>query len=154
MQITIDKEYKVTDTGTCYNKETEDEVIDVLESAYKNKDRVRIFIGDKSNGKEWCEEYDIMGTMSRSTGTIKIPLLINNARSYGGMGIISECILKITIDKEIVYQHKNYREPMFDIKDDGTVWRTDFDYKLQATFPSKEQAQCYIDFMLGKRNSK
>ena len=88
------KKYKVIN-GTFYHEKTNDQVIEVLESARQNRTRIILDYGDVKTGKSWGEEYDITGYVGRSTGEIKIPLLVYNARSLGGGGILDHCIIGI-----------------------------------------------------------
>lgn len=101
--------YKIVN-GTSYQVETPDEVIRVLESARQNKTRLRLAYGDKETGKDWQESFDVEGTISRSMGPVKIPILIHNARSMGGGGILTHCIVKIVTSrgKRVLYQHSQY----------------------------------------------
>ena len=94
--------YKVVN-GTSYHQNAPDAVIRVLENAMRTNKRIRVFYGDTETGRDWMEIYDTIGTIGRSCGQNKIPLLIKNSRSYGGCAILTDCIVKITIDKEIVY---------------------------------------------------
>lgn len=150
--------YKVVN-GTSYHKETPDKVVDILERARQNKTRIRVFYGSVEFGSDWLEENDTIGTVERSTGTIKVPLLVRNSRGIGGGSILDNCIVKITIDKEVVYQVENYQEPDFEIvKDDAENMYKVIDSSLSDEWflyrGTREKAQRYIDFMLGLRNSK
>jgi hypothetical protein len=105
--------------GTYYQKGTPQGVIDALESARNNKTRVKIFSGDPQTGRDYHEEYDTMGTIGRSTGSIKIPLLISTSRSSGGGAIMTKSILKIRDTKtgRVLYQASNYKQPNIEIVD-------------------------------------
>lgn len=81
--------------GTSYHKETPDAVIIILEWSRETKTRITIDYGDIKTGKTWGEVYDIEGHVGRSTGEIKIPLLIKTSRSTGGGGILDHCIIGI-----------------------------------------------------------
>lgn len=146
------KEYKVAN-GTYYHVDTNDNVISVLEHARLNDVRVRVFYG--KDGLSWLDEYDIIGTISRSTGSIKIPLLIKSRNSYGGGAILTDCIIKITIDKDVVYKVPEYTEHVFSVID-RNVWRLPFtvtvDGDSYASFETKEKADNWIKFMKGERN--
>jgi hypothetical protein len=98
--------------GTSYNSETSKEVIDVLENARKNKIRIVVDYGDIETGKSWNEEFGVCGYVGRSTGKIKIPLLVYNKRSFGGGGILDSCIIKISTSagKKVLYQHEKYNK--------------------------------------------
>lgn len=101
------KRYKVYN-GTWYCFDTSDMVIQILDNAMKNHERIRVFYGDADTGCDWCEFFDTIGYVGRSTGYMKAPLLLNNSRSIGGTSILDGSIVKITIDKVVVYQHLNY----------------------------------------------
>ncbi len=160
--------YKITDSGTAYHQETPDEVVSILEGARDYGRRVRLYYGDTKTGQDWNEEFDTMGTVGRSTGNIKIPLLISNARSMGGGAILDHCIVKIATQQNdgkyhVVYTHPNYYTRPFIINDNGEEWAKNHDgnrysvsagAELVAIFKDRNKAQRYVDFMLGKRNRK
>ena len=98
------------DNGTYYNTETPDSMIALLEKLRLSQTRVRFHWGDTKTGKDWGDIHDVRGRIGRSTGIIKIPILLYNRRSIGGTGILTHCIVKIvtTKGKEVLYQHPNY----------------------------------------------
>ena len=111
--------YKITDSGTAYHIDTPEKVVSVLETARINQTRVKIYYGDKETGRDWHEEHDTTGRISRSTGTVKIPLIIHNNKSIGGPSILDHRIVKIKrlSDGYILYQHPNYQPPKIEITD-------------------------------------
>lgn len=152
------KEYKQTANGTCYHIETSDEVINVLENAIATNERIRVFYGDKETGRDWCEEYDTIGTIGRSTGSIKIPLLIKRIDSTGGGSLLTHCIVKVTQNKREVYKHPEYhigelakkfpmphKEYKFGVLRDGDNI---------ANFKTAWQTENYIKFLKGINNNK
>ena len=98
MSTSTEKKYKVVN-GTSYNAETPDKIIEILERARQNNTRILLDYGNVETGQSWGEVYDIRGYVGRSTGEIKIPLLIYNQRSLGGEGILTSCIVKIVESK-------------------------------------------------------
>lgn len=117
-----DKSYRVCD-GTYYSPDTPDDVIRVIERARNSGQRIRIHHGyttpkvgpcDTSVppiGRDWLEENDVEGTVGRSMGPVKIPLLLHNSRSNAGGGILTDCIVKITTtgsNRRTLYQHPAY----------------------------------------------
>lgn len=94
--------------GTSYHVETPEAVIKVLESARANHTRIVLDYGDVKTGESWGEVYDIAGYIGRSTGSIKVPLLIHNSRSMGGGAILDHCIIgiKTSAGKYPLYQLK------------------------------------------------
>lgn len=111
--------YKITESGTAYHFKTPQKVIDILERARYRETRLRIYLGDSKTGIDWVEENSVVGTIGRSTGTIKIPLLILTKRSIGGGAILDHCIVKIKDQdtKEVLYQHPKYKTPIIEIKE-------------------------------------
>ena len=142
-----------------FNEKTCDKVKTVLTECYNKQCRIRIWYGDAKTGLSWVEEYDVIGTIGRSTGKQKIPLLIKNSRSSGG-GILCHCIIRIDVisSKRIIYKH-----PLFNVPSLGVYPNLDEDTKakypfivlkygtIQARFKSRTSAYNYIDFMTGER---
>lgn len=98
--------------GTTYNDATAQVVIDVLERARVSRDRIRIVLGDIATGRSWEESNDVAGYVGRSTGSIKVPLLVHNARSSGGGHMLDHCIIAIRYSNRsragYLYRHKLY----------------------------------------------
>jgi hypothetical protein len=104
-------QYKKLENGTCYHKETPDNIIEILETLRLNQTRVRFHYGNTETGRDWEDTYGMAGTIGRSTGSIKIPLIITSRRSYGGVGMLDHCIVKIeytTQPHKVIYQHPKY----------------------------------------------
>lgn len=150
--------YKVVN-GTSYHENTPEEVVKILEYAMKTKERIRIFYGDTKTGKDWMEVYDTIGTIGRSCGRNKIPLLIKNSRSYGGGAILDDCIVKITINKKIVYQNFKYYLPTMEIKEasktlkaNGYLYSVFADGQNIYNCKTLKQAENEVAFHKGLRN--
>lgn len=103
-------------SGTAYYINTPQEVVDTIERLMNTKQRIKLYYGDE-NGRDWVEENDMRGTIGRSTGNIKIPLLIPTKRSYGGGAILCDKIIKIkdVFSNRIEYIQKNYQEPTIEV---------------------------------------
>ena len=138
--------------GTTFHNETPIEVCNILNDAISSRlsKRIRIFFGDKETGKDWNEFYDNIGYVGRSTGLIKIPLMIHNTRSTGGGAILDHCIVKITVDKKTVYQHPKYHCPIV-IKGCSVIDTED--NKVIANCKDAEMAKRYFDYLKGTRNN-
>ena len=99
--------------GTSYRTGTPKKFIEVLENARTSFPKQRLILdwGDIKTGQSWGETNDLRGTIGRSTGTLKIPILIKTTRSMGGGAILENCIVKITDSKtkQILYIHKHYK---------------------------------------------
>lgn len=103
--------YKITESGTAYHIDTPDHLVQILERLREQKTRIKLDYGDTKTGKSWNEEYDITGRLGRSYGgKFNVPLLIHNARSWGGGAILDHCIIAISHankkDGGIIYQLK------------------------------------------------
>ena len=143
-----------------FDEKTCDKVKTVLTECYNNQCRIRIWYGDIDTGLSWIDEYDVMGTIGRSTGQQKIPLLIKNSRSSGGGGILCHCIIRIDI---ISSRRTIYKHPLFYVPTLGVYPNLDEDTKtkypfivlkygtIKARFKSRTSAYNYVDFMLGNR---
>ena len=95
-------EYNVAQTGTAFHAMTNNAIMEILEDARlsQRKTRVKLYYGEIDNGRDWGETHGIMGYVGRSTGTVKIPILISKKNSSGGGAILDHCIVKIDIKKD------------------------------------------------------
>lgn len=89
--------YKVVN-GTSYSLDTPDEVVRVLEDARRSQVRLAINYKTESQPK--------FGRVSRSTGDVRIPILVHNARSLGGFFLCSDGIVEIreSASKRLLYK--------------------------------------------------
>ena len=131
-------------------------IVVLLKKLTESKQRIRIVYGNTTTGEDWLQEYDVIGSIGKSTGTNQIPLLLSNSRSTGGGAILEDCILKIVDvkSKKVLYQHDKYLAPKFDIVPSIIGYSVTVGGNVQANFKTIKQAQNYIDFMLCKRMSK
>jgi hypothetical protein len=97
------------DLDTWYDPETHPEVKRQLELARRGKYRLRLEYGDSETGQAWDDRPN-SGTISRSMGPLKVPLLIKNSRSMGGEPISTACIVRIseTPGGRLLWQHPSY----------------------------------------------
>lgn len=152
------KEYK-TINGTSYDVRTPDEVVAVLENARQNRTRLHVSLGETGGpeaGKDWLEENMVHGFIGRSTGSIKIPLLIHNRRSLGGPGLLDHCIVRIRTSAggRVLWQHPSYHHGQLQLRHktepvtlpDGRTLTVDVlcDGEIQAAFENVIQARRYI----------
>ncbi len=147
-------EYQVIN-GTAYRVSTPSEVVNILESAKANRQRIRVFYGDTETGRDWMEEYDVIGCIGRSTGRIKIPLLLKSTKSDGGGALLDDCIVKITIDKRVVYQHPKYYLGALTIRHSESSkypYGVFCDGAVHANFKSLDRATKYVLFLKGESN--
>jgi hypothetical protein len=156
----IDLVYK-TINGTSYQEETDAEVMNILERARSQQERVRLFYGNTTTGECWMDENDTIGCIGRSTGSVKIPLLIPNTRSTGGGGLLDNCIIRIDgNDRGKIYT--KYAHPLFHFKTLAISSSEMPGYaaevleygRVSARFKSMDKASRFVKFMKGERWSK
>lgn len=107
----IEKRYKKSlQTKLHYHFDTPDKIIDILDYAHDNDIRLRFYYGDSKTGLDWGENHYIKGYVGKSTGQIKIPLVIYNKRSFGGISLMDHCLVKIETTKnhQLLYVHPYY----------------------------------------------
>lgn len=100
-----------------FHPSTPDPVRQELLRAYRGGYRIRVFCGNVETGEAWEEEHDIMGTVGRSTGRFKVPLLIASSRSSGGHAILDHCIVAIQRGPgNYVYRHPSFTLGKWEVK--------------------------------------
>lgn len=145
-----------------YNK-VNDSLMNILLNSCDYHFRIRIWYGDTETGRSWNEEYDTMGRIGRSTGNIKIPILVKNSRSWGGEAVLVGAIIRIDdiedkrtlwkvpnfhVEDMKVYEifgDKNYKYQVAKLSEDSGKW------EVQASFKTEKQAYNWVAFMRGKR---
>lgn len=149
------KEFQVVN-GTYYDVCTPIEVINVLEKARLNRTRLHISLGDAVTGRDWLEEFECFGFVSRSTGSIKVPLILPLSRSIGGGPILDHCIVRIrhSAGGKVLWSHPKYHHGKIEIRqkeqpivlDDGRSLLIDVlrDGQAQAAFESFAKAMRYV----------
>lgn len=146
------KSYKVY-LGTYYHCSTPDKVIEELDKARRKWYRIKIYLGDQSEGLDWMEQHNTEGYIGRSTGIAQVPLLIYNIRTTGGPALLDHCIVKIKRTGrrgEVLYQHPKYHLPQLEIR---PVSNTDLILKgyffevapIGVPFKTSYAAKKYID---------
>ena len=149
------KEYKSIN-GTSYDVRTPNEVVAILENARQSRTRLHVSLGDTETGHDWLEENDVYGFVGRSTGTIKIPLLVHNRRSLGGPGLLDHCIVRIRTSSggRLLWQHPGYHHGRLEIRQkadavmlpDGRVLTVDVlrDGEIHASFETIAKARHWV----------
>lgn len=152
------KNYKLAN-GTSYDERTPDDVIRVLENARLNRTRLHVSLGETDGpqaGRDWMEENSVYGFIGRSTGNIKIPLLIHNRRSLGGFGLLDHCVVRIrtAAGGGVLWQHPSYHHGNLEIRrkaepvvlPDGRTLQVEVlrDGQTQAAFEDVTSARRYI----------
>lgn len=107
--VVEDSVYKLNN-GIYYPVDMPDEVVAIC-ARNMGHDSIRFVFdfGDVETGRSWDEEFNTTGYVGRSTGRVKIPLLIYNRRSYGGPALSGAIVRVLTAKgKHVLYQHPNY----------------------------------------------
>jgi hypothetical protein len=145
--------YRRLPSGTCLNADTPDAVADILESYRMNQRRIRLFYGNLETGQSWHEENDVVGRIGRSTGPIKVPLLLEPGEC-GGPALLDQCIIRIDTPKKVLYQHDNFQTGEFSLIGSNSKrlpWEVWINQSCHARFKDKTQARQYMEFLQGKR---
>lgn len=98
--------------GTFFNNNTPKKVQRLLEDYRRSESKIRIVLGDPETGRDWMEENDVLGRVGRSTGSMKVPLLIADGECGGG-AILDGNIVRmfdVASGKEL-YRHPKYQVP-------------------------------------------
>jgi len=142
--------YKVIN-GVSFADDTNEQVCNILSNLSRNT-RIRVWYGDQVTGKSWNDDNDMTGYVGRSTGTVKVPLMIANNRSTGGGALLESYIIKIvdTQTKRVMYQHPAFNQPTF--TNDGANILADGQHFGRNSTPASAARFC--DFMNGKRMNK
>jgi hypothetical protein len=145
--------YRRLASGTCYHADTSQRVIELLEALRQNGRKVRLYYGDVQTGQAWFEENDVIGVIGRSTGSIKVPLLVPIGDS-GGPALLDQCIIRIDTPRKVLYQHEQFRVGEITLTSGNgkeLPWEVCIDQVLHTRFQAKQHAQQYRDFIQGKR---
>ena len=131
---------------------TNSKVIEAIDNVINTGIRIRFWYGDDETGCSWVEENDTIGTIGRSTGDYKIPLLIKNKRSLGGGAILTHCIVKLVdiSNNKVLYVHPKFSLPEIDCY----FMKVIVDHKVYANCDSWNQAIRLTKFLTGQRNCK
>lgn len=84
---------------------------EVIERCRKSRKRFRFYLGDSATGRAWGDVEE--GYLGRSMGPVKIPIVLANRRSMGGVGLLDHCVVRIEVankkDGGVVWQHPMYK---------------------------------------------
>lgn len=141
--------------------ESSERIAKALRYCYENRERCRIWYGNRETGESWLEEFDVTGYVKRSSSCLKVPLLVYKSTSYGGIEIPTSAIVRIDCIKTTatLYTHTNFHVPPLVIVEsdtDGYEWQVENGTtgRVCARFKTLIQAERYIEFMKGERYSK
>ncbi|MHB8742819.1 MAG: hypothetical protein ACYC9L_06790 [Sulfuricaulis sp.] len=148
--------YERSAKGTYFHQQTPKAVRRILETARETGIRLRLFLGDAITGRDWGEEHDTIGTVGRSTGPLRVPLLVADSFDAGGGAILDHCVVRV-IDVQRgwdVYRHPAYAAPRLR---KGKPWAVDLpvafyrDGKPYAAFRTETEGHAWRQFIRGER---
>lgn len=153
---------KLNDEDTWYLDSTPKKLKDLLECYRKNRKPVRIFYGNPETGEDWLSDYGVLGTIGRSTGFMKAPLLLEKSSQWGDLLSVDNILRIVDVDsREEVYRTENYYQPELSIGECGClepaeecthgVWvKTKNDIKHLGDFSSLAKAAHFVAFVTGQ----
>jgi hypothetical protein len=142
---------------TAYQEETPFDLLQALERLRESQATARVFLGDPKTGLDWNEECDVVGRIGRSSGRIKIPLLVPPGDDRGP-GLLDHCIVRLVKvrGRKELYRHPGYRCRDLRIQDEPCQGRPDLkatvyrDSQEIARFQSRNEAAHWVQFMRGE----
>ena len=140
---------------TYFDPGTDPKVARVLTNCHRDGCVVRLMLGNIGTGRCWLSEYDVVGRIGRSTGMLKVPLLVE-AGADGGLIIPTDCLLRV-IDwrsGKDLYRHRAYQAPNLAIRrtadDAERPWQVLHEGTVAAQFADIGKAGAYVAFMCGE----
>lgn len=125
----------------------------ILEDLRVSQEVVRLILGDTATGRTWLDEHDVVGRIGRSTGLLKVPLLVPVGERAGD-AILSAHVLAVInwSSGRYLYRHARLQLPNLAIDQQGEhrrPWRVTQDGQEIASFRDLGQAGAYVAFMRG-----
>lgn len=153
-QRAIDEARKANLGVTWFHPDTPIEVRRILERYRKSGRPLRLFYGDKETGRDWLEENDVVGTVGRSCGVLKVPILLAKGESWG-VSILDDCVVKLADveSRKELWAHPNYQPPTMEIVAERQGRYTHAVYvggEIHARFQSYAKAAQWVAFMAGE----
>jgi hypothetical protein len=139
---------------TYFDPGTERKAATVLESCRQTGNKVRLVLGNTVTGEPWLNEHDVVGKIGRSSGHLKVPLLMEDGESYCG-AILTVCLLAIIdwTSGRTLYRHAAYRETDLSLKptdNPDRPWAVLHLNEVIAQFKDVGKACAYLAFMRGE----
>ncbi|GAO20864.1 MULTISPECIES: hypothetical protein [Comamonadaceae] len=140
---------------TYFGPGTDPQAARVLEACRRDGRKVRLMLGDTATGRCWLEEHGVVGCIGRSTGTLKVPLLVEPGAGGGG-SILTDCLLRIVEwdTGRDLYRHRAYRLPKLALRhtpeEKARAWQVLQGGTVAAAFSDAGRAGAYLAFMCGE----
>ena len=120
--------YHVSREGTAFAPGTPVAVALALDALRSTRTTVRVFLGDQDTGAAWPEENDVVGTIGRSMGPCKVPLLVPKGED-GGVALCTDHVVGL-----LAKDGWRWRHPTLDVG----VWEA-----VEAPFASDDGRRRY-----------
>lgn len=140
--------------GTWFAPETPVAIQKLVNRLIHSNEKVRIFHGDRTTGRSWMEEFDVIGRVGRSTGTLKIPLLVSEEDNYG-RSLLEASIIRVIrcSDGKNLYRHPGFHvPPMQVVENEHPQYAASVlvEGVVEARFKSYAKACHWVAFMTGE----
>lgn len=114
-EVITESKYKKVGHLFC-DKRTPSKVCTILNDCYNSGSLIKVYLGDTVTGKAWNEENDIIGTVGRTTGIYKVPLLVAPGEC-GAPSLLDHCIVAIkdVMTGEYLYTHATFHTSVITI---------------------------------------
>lgn len=145
--------------GTWYHPKATEAVQRILERYRKSGATLRVCYGEPATGRDWLESEDVIGRVGRSSGHMKVPLLVAKGK-VGGPQMLDHCIVKL-VDHDsghLLWQHPTYTLPELRIEADNTdaalPWAVTTDGEARWRFATYSKAAAAIAFAACEKLSR
>ena len=162
---TLSKYKAMDDQNTWFDPSTSEAVRKTLKRCIRTREVIRVYSGNPDTGRCWLREHDTTGTVGRTTGVFKTPILVPLGEDGGDL-LEGSSILAIqdALTLRFLYKSSDFYIPQMRIGRDPDGRSTvevqdgkDTDYRqddvptwhLQASFDTYVEACLYIAFMHG-----
>ena len=110
-------------------------------------------LGDTGTGASWLDEFDVVGTVGRSTGPLKMPLLVEPGEAAGTAILCAHVLALMDWDTGLpLYRQPLWQPPELRIRasdDDVRPWAVVLHEQPVANFDDIGKAGAYLAFMRG-----
>jgi len=139
---------------TYFDPGTAPQVRHLLEACRRDGRQVRLVLGNPETGTPWLDEYDVVGRIGRSTGPLKIPLLVPSGE-VGGAALLTANMLCIIdwISGKFLYRHAAFAPPDLRLESDAAAslpWHVVHRDTVIARFDDVGKAGAYVAFLRGE----
>lgn len=131
----------------------------MVETLRRFPGRVRVVQGDTKTGESWLDLNDVVGEIVRSTGTLRVPLLLPDDSRYGGALSCDRILLiRDMEDGKVLWQAPTWKPPVLnlipasgDALEAGLRWTiTGPEGQEIASFEHQGKAAAALAFLCGE----